>query len=112
VAKNHPKVVKIIMISAIIHEFFVHLDFGKQCLREVLEIVLKNIKSKTAILECLSGYAKNDEQPFCDWNIPWPELKSFLHLTGRNDIINLLQETTLLTRGIYVIRNTTAMKLR
>jgi len=82
---------------------FILLDFSKQCLQEVLEIVLDKIGDKEADLrEKLLDYAKDNEQPFCEWNIPWPELKLVLELIGRNDIVKHLQETTLLTPGIYI----------
>jgi len=53
-----------------------------------------------ALLGMLPNYCELN-RPFKKWSIPWLELKKALELVERNDIIELLLEQTLLTKGKF-----------
>ena len=78
---------------------FFKLEYRNQCLQEVLELVSEDIGDQMDELqEILSKYCEIDK-PFARWIIPWMELKEALEHVERNDIAELLQKQTLLTKG-------------
>jgi len=69
-------------------------------LEEVLKLTIEKIgEDEENLMMNLADFTGQNNQPFFKQHIPWPELKHCLEKIGRRDIIRMLQDETLLTKG-------------
>ena len=85
------------------------LSGSNNCLQEVIEIIERNL-DKVQQLKLLRGLNINwqdkDDLMFSYKleNIPWNRIKRQLELLGRSDVVNLIRNNTLITKGINSVR--------
>ena len=70
-------------------------------MEEVLTLTIEYVigKEKDDLMLMIHNITKQKNTPFNEQHVTWPGLKQCLEKIGRDDIVEMLQDKTLLTKG-------------